>query len=71
MVCAVCNGKRYVFENHRELVGNESQGRGECFLGDRDRAQRYGHILILKIRRVWSMHCVRRGCQNEKQGNLK
>jgi DnaJ-class molecular chaperone len=37
MVCAVCNGKGYVIEKHRELVCNECQGRGECFLIDHDR----------------------------------
>jgi len=37
MVCAVCNGKGYVIEKHRESVCNECQGRGECFLSDSGR----------------------------------
>jgi DnaJ-class molecular chaperone len=37
MVCAVCNGKGYVIEKHRESVCDECQGRGECFFSDRDR----------------------------------
>jgi hypothetical protein len=37
MVCVACNGKGYVIEKHRESVCNECQGRGECFLIDRDR----------------------------------
>jgi len=34
MVCAVCNGKGYVIEKHRESVCDECQGLGECFLID-------------------------------------
>jgi DnaJ-class molecular chaperone len=41
MVCAVCNGKGYVIEKHRELVCNECQGRGECFFNDRDRDRKH------------------------------
>jgi DnaJ-class molecular chaperone len=37
MVCAVCNGKGYVIEKHRESICDECQGRGECLLLDRDR----------------------------------
>jgi DnaJ-class molecular chaperone len=37
MVCIACNGKGYVIEGNRELVCSECQGRGECFLIDRER----------------------------------
>jgi hypothetical protein len=50
MVCAVCNGKGYVIEKHRESVCNECQGRGECFLIDRDGAHQPKVQQALKAR---------------------
>jgi DnaJ-class molecular chaperone len=50
MVCAVCNGKGYVIEKHRESVGNECQGRGECFLIDRDGGHKQEAAQVLEAR---------------------
>lgn len=48
MVCAVCNGKGYVIEKHRESVCNECQGRGECFLSDPDRDRKHETQHLIK-----------------------
>jgi DnaJ-class molecular chaperone len=50
MVCAVCNGKGYVIEKHRESVCNECQGRGECFFNDRDRDRKHETQQVLEAR---------------------
>jgi RecJ-like exonuclease len=49
MVCAVCNGKGYVIEKHRESVCNECQGRGECLLNDRDRDRKRETQHVLEL----------------------
>ena len=50
MVCAVCNGKGYVIEKHRESVFNECQGRGECFFIDYDRNHKQETQQVLEAR---------------------
>jgi uncharacterized protein (DUF779 family) len=50
MVCVVCNGKGYVIEKHRELVCDECQGRGECFLIDNDRNHKQKPQEVLQAR---------------------
>jgi DnaJ-class molecular chaperone len=50
MVCAACNGKGYVIENHRESICKECQGRGEFDLRDRDRNYKQEAQQVLEVR---------------------
>jgi len=42
----------YVFEKHRELVCNECQGRGECFLCDSDRKHKQEPQEVFETRKT-------------------